>query len=331
MKPIYFPFTYIPESAGKALAACFGQTTVYQISGVKVPDDMQNMLDNSILDVRIPMEINGELLDSIYKDYRVWISTHQGTEIAFLKTMAHKIPFFDKDASSQIRSELKKTTRQIPTREKPDSLFNARLFLHMAQEYDLENERLSQDLMDIDAMEADFMKDLKGEDDDIQARTMAHAAIKFKDPGRYMTAERIAAWASVMLKDPQDFGLFITTSRAVIEHIVDNLAEINQIIRFDTVPVGVDEDATWVNRRKEFMKSLEMLATHSRPAVMDDMSGLPEVSGSETNVSLTLYMVSDKTPRECFASFLDTHTLQDNSIKTGTLFKNTLIGLVERR
>jgi hypothetical protein len=331
MKPIYFPFTYIPESAGKALATCFGQITVYQISAAKVPDDMQNMLDNSILDIRVPMEINGGLLDSIYKDYRAWINTHQGTEIAFLKTMARKIPFFDTDASSQIRSELKKTTRHIPTQEKPDSLFNAGLFLHMAQEYDLENERLSQDLMDIDAMEADFMKDLKGEEDDIQARSMAHAAIKFKDPGRYMTAERIAAWAAVMLKEPQDFGLFITTSRAVIEHIVDNLPETNPIIRFDTVPVVADEDDTWVNWRNKFMKSIEMLATHSRPAAMDNITNPPEVSGSETNVSLTLYMVSDKTPREYFAGFVDTDTLQDDSIKTGTGFKNTLIGLVERR
>ncbi|MGA8179914.1 MAG: hypothetical protein WB792_07620 [Desulfobacterales bacterium] len=331
MNPIYFPFTYIPESTAKALAACFGKITVYQMSGAKVPDDMQNMLDNSILDIRVPMEINGGLLDSIYKDYRAWINTHQGTEIAFLKTMARKIPFFDKDASSQIRSELKKTTRQIPTHEKPDSLFNAGLFLHMAQEYDLENERLSRDLMNIDAMEADFMKDLKGEEDDIQAGNTEHAAIKFKDPGRYMTTERMAAWAPVMLKDPQDFGLFITTSRDVIEHIVDNLPETNPIIRFDTVPVGADEDDTWVNWRNEFMKSLEMLATHSQPDAMDNITNPPEVSGSETNVSLTLYMVSDKTPRECFRGFVDTDALQDDLIKTGTGFKDTLIGLVEMR
>jgi hypothetical protein len=49
------------------------------------------------------MEINGELLDKNYKDYRVWINTHQRTETAFLKAMAHKIPFFDENASSLLK------------------------------------------------------------------------------------------------------------------------------------------------------------------------------------------------------------------------------------
>ena len=119
MKPIYFPFTYIPESVGKVLAALFGQTAVYQISAMKVPDDMRKLVNEGILDIRIPLEINDELLDNLYKDYRIWISSHQGTEIAFLKTMAHKIPFFDDNASSRIREEIKKTTLQIPPREKP--------------------------------------------------------------------------------------------------------------------------------------------------------------------------------------------------------------------
>jgi len=331
MKPIYFPFTYIPESLGKALAACFGQITVYQISGEKVPEDMQHLVKDGILDIRIPMDINGKLLDKIYNDYRVWIDTHQGTEVTFLKTMAHNIPYFDENASSQIRAEIKKTTRQISAQEKPDPLFNAGLFLHMAQEYDFQNERLFRDLMDIDAMETNFLKDLKGEEDDIQSRTLTHRAVEIKDPGRYMTEERLAAWASLILKDPRDFGLFITTSRAVVEHMVDILPEINRIHRFDTLVTGDEKDNTWVSWRREFMGSLEMLAARSRPDGTDDMPPFPEASGPKTNISLTLYRVPEKTPRECFSGFVETHALHDDSIRTSPPFKNTLIGLVEGR
>ncbi len=330
MKALYFPFTYVPESVGKALTACFGQTTVYQISGAKVPDDMQTMAAGGMLDIRIPVNINGEMLDKIYEDHRTWINTHQGTEIAFLKTMAHNIPFFNKDASSQIRAEIKKTARQIPSREHPDSLSGTGLFLHMAQEYDIQNDGLRQDLLDIDAMEAGLMKDLKGEDD-IQSRTAGYATNETKDPGRYMTTERIAAWASLMLKDPRDFGLLVTTSRAVLEHIVDILPEANQIIRFDAVPVEADKDGAWASWRNEFITFMEMLATHTQPAAVDDMAGPPEISGIEGNVSLTLYIIPDKTARECFTGFVDADILQDDSTKTGACFKNTLVGLVEKK
>ncbi|MEJ2656227.1 MAG: hypothetical protein P8012_03410 [Desulfobacterales bacterium] len=331
MKPIYFPFTYIPESKGKALAACFGQTVVYQISATKVPDEMQKLVKEGILDIRIPLEINGRLLDKILKEYRIWINTHQGTETAFLKLMADKIPFFDKNASSQIRADIKKTIQQIPTQEKPGSLFNVGLFLHMAQEYDLQNERLSQDLVDMDTMEADFMKDLKGEDENNQDRTIIRRAFEEDDPGLYMTLERIEAWASFMLKDPQDSGLFITTSRAVLEHIIDSLPETKQIIRFESVPTDVDEDEAWNTWRNEFMKSLEMLAAHSRSAATGDIPNPPEVSGGETKASVTLFMAPEKTPHDCFAGFVDTHLFQAVSTQTSTRFKNTLIGLVEKR
>ncbi len=329
MKPIYFPFTYIPESAGKTLAACFGQLAVYQISGEKVPEDMQNLVKKGILDIRIPMEINSHLLDRIYNDYRVWIDTHQGTEVAFLKTMAHKIPYFDENASSQIRAEIKKATRQTPIPKKSDFLFNAGLFLHMAQEYDLQNERLSRDLKNIDTMEADFMKDLKGEDEDVQSRAMKHKPIAIQDPGRYMTAERLAAWTSFMLKDPQDPEMFITTSRAVIEHIIDIWPETKQINRIDTVSLGGEQDDAWVSWRREFMKSLEMLAIQSRPDGLDGLTPPPEVSGSEANFSLILYVVPEKAPRKCFAGFIDTDALRDDSAQTSPGMTNTLIGLVE--
>ena len=331
MKPIYFPFTYVSESVGKALSTCFGQITVYQISGAKVPVDMQNLVKDGILDIRIPMEINGDLLDKIHKNYRIWIDTHQGTEIAFLKAMAHKIPFFDENASSQIRAELKKNTPQIQTQERSDPLFNAGLFLHMAQEYDLQNEKLSRDLRDIDAMETDFMKDLKGDEDNIQAPGRKHTSIDPKDPGRYMAAERIEAWASFMVKDPRDFGLFITTSRAVLEHIVDILPETTQINCVDDVPAGEDKDEAWVSWRSEFLKSLEMLAIQSVPAGLDNRVPPPEVSGSKTNVSLTLFMLPDKTPRDCFTGFVGIDALRNGTTKTTSPFKNTLIGLVEMR
>ena len=330
MKPTYFPFTYIPKSVGKALSACFRQTAVYQISGTKIPDEMQELSRDGILDIRIPVEVNGEFLDKILKDYRSWINTHQGTETAFLTAMAKKIPFFDESASSQIRADLKKTGKQIPSGEKPDPLFSAKLFLQIAQEFDLQKKGLGRDMMDIDAMEEDFMKDLKGEDDDDQAPAVVRKVLEKDDPGHYMTTERINAWVSIMLQDPQASGLFITTSRAVLENLIDIMPEMEEVIRFDAIPMGVNEDEALSNWQDGLIETLEKLATENWPVSMDDIENPPEIPGSETNVALTIYIVPNKTPHECFADCVDADVFQADSIKTAKQFKNTLIGLVEK-
>ena len=334
MKPTYFPFTYIPKSVGKALSACFRQTSVYQISGTKIPEKMQELVKDGILDIRIPMEINGELLDKILKEYRVWINAHQGTETAFLTAMANKIPFFDENASSQIRADLKKTGKQIPPEEKPDSLFNVGLFLHMAQEFDLQKIGLDQDFMNIEAMEDNFMKNLKGEDDDDQprARAIARKALEMEtgDPGHYMTTKRINAWISLMLQDPQASGLFVTTSRAVLEHLIDIVPEMEEVICLDTIPMGDDKEKVLSNWQGGLMEILEKLATENWPAPIDDMANPPEVPGSETNIALTIYIVPNKTPHEYFADCIETDMSHSESTKTATRFKNTIIGLIEK-
>ena len=331
MNPIYFPFTYIPKSVGKALSACFRQTAVYQISGKKIPEDMQELSRDGILDIRIPMEINGELLDKVLKDYLGWINTHRGTETAFLTAMANKIPFFDESASSQIRADLKKTGKQIPSEKKPDPLFNAKLFLHMAQEFDLQKKILDHDLMDIEVMEDDFMKNLKWEDDDDHARAVARKVLEKDDPGHYMTTERINAWVSIMLQDPHASGLFITTSRAVLEHLIDIVPEMEEVIRFDAIPMGVDEGEMPSNWQDDLMETLEKLATENWPVPIDDMANPPEVPGKEKSVSLTLYIVPNKTPYECFADCVESDVFQAESVKTDTRFKNTLISLIEKK
>jgi hypothetical protein len=328
MKPLYFPFTYIPESVGKILAACFRQTAVYQISSTKIPEDMKKLSQDGILDIRIPVEISGEFLDKVLKDYRSWVNIHQGTETAFLAAMANKIPYFDESSSSQIRADLKKIGKQIPQKEKPDPLFNAKLFLHMAQEFDLQKKELDQDLMDIEAMEDDFMKNLKWEDDDDYARDVARKILEKDDPGHYMTAERINAWASLMLQDTQIFGLLITDSRAVLDHLIEIIPEMEQVVCLNAIPLGVDENEMLSNWQNSLIKALEILAIENWPVVMDDMASTPEISGKGTNIELTIYIVPNKTPHECFASCVETEVVKAESAQSGTRFKNTLIGIV---
>jgi len=290
MKPIYFPFTFITKPVCQALAACFRQTAVYQISSTKVPDEMQKLAKSSILDIRIPVKYDGEKLDEILKQYRIWTNSHQGSEIAFLKSRADKIPFYDETFARQITADIKNIgDRQNRLQEKPDHLLNAGLFLHLAQEYDMQNLTLSQDLQAIEAMEHDFMRDLKGENQALDEET-----------ARGKTLEADSA--------PEAELVGVLDAIPVVENRIEALE-------------------TW---QDELMKHLEMFVTHAWPSPTDDIIRVPQVAGYEINAWLSLYIVPGKTPHEFFARCVENDSFGVKDKNNGTKFKNTLVGLLEK-
>ena len=108
MKPIYFPFTFISKPVVKALGACFRQIVVYRPSCRSVPENMQKLQESDLIKIHIPVSGDEDQLDAISKNYGAWINVHQGSEIAFLKTRADTIPFFDESYASQLRADIKK-------------------------------------------------------------------------------------------------------------------------------------------------------------------------------------------------------------------------------
>ena len=331
MKPIYFPFTVISKPVCQTLAACFRQTVVYRISSTKIPDEMQKLATSGILDIWIPVKYDGEKIDEILKQYRIWANSHQGSEIAFLKARAHKIPFFDETSTRQITADIKsKGGRQNRSQEKPDPLLNAALFLHLAQEYDMQNLTLTQDLKDIEAMEQDFMTDLKGEPHALDEEMTLEKTLEAYDPGHYMPKERIQAWTRIMQQDRQGSGLFVTTSKSVFESLIDSTPEAELVGVLDAIPVvdnRAEELETW---QDELMKHLEMLATVVWIAKTDPIITAPEISGCEIKASLTLYIVPGNTPHEFFAGFVDNDSFGVKDKHNGTKFKNTLLGLIQK-
>jgi hypothetical protein len=331
MKPLFFPFTYISKPTARALAACFAQTAVYQLATSKIPDEMQESADTGILEIRIPVDDDVKKLDAIVKEYRTWADVHRGSEIGFLKSMADKIPYFDETASSQIRALIKKTAEKAPSPDKPDPLVHARLFLHMAQELDLQNDRLTRDLVAVEAMEEDFMKELKGEDEEDPVRAAAINALETDDPGHYMTRERIESWALLMQQAPRVSGLFITSSRAVLDLLLDRMPEMEQVTRFDAVPEGLPDAEALAAWQNELIQHLENLATGPWPADVEAPADPPEVPGSESTVALTVFIAPGKTPHEFFAECLETDALKAESKQDRPRFKNTLVGLIEKK
>lgn len=292
---------------------------------------MQHWGKSGILDIRIPVKYDGDKLDTIVKQYRSWANSHQGSEIAFLKSRVDEIPYFDENSTRQITADIKsKKGRQNRSQEKPDPLLNAGLFLHLAQEYDMQNLTLSQDLQAIEAIEKDFMKDLKGENQALDEETVLEKTLKAHDPGHYMTKERIHAWTHLMQRDQQDSGLFVTTSRSVFESLIDSAPEAELVVVLDAIPVVGNRDEALETWQDELMKHLEMFVTHAWPAPTDDIIRVPQDPGCEINAWLSFYIVPGKTPHEFFARYVENDSLGVKDKNNGTKFKNTLLGLIEK-
>ncbi|MFO7970217.1 MAG: hypothetical protein R6U40_00540, partial [Desulfobacterales bacterium] len=192
------------------------------------------------------------------------------------------------------------------------------------------NLTLTEDLQAIEAMEHDFMKDLKGESQDLDEEAALEKRLEAHDPGYYMTKERVHAWTRIMQRDQEGSGLYVTTSRSVFEFLIDSTPEAELVDVLDAIPVvdnEVEELETW---RDELMKHLEMLTTVVWIAKTDPIITAPEIPGCETTVSLTLYIVPGKTPREFFAGFVENDSFGVKDKHNGTKFKNTLLGLIQK-
>jgi len=337
MKPIYFPFTCIFDLSAEIISAIFGQTVIYSPSSNNPPEMMQELAKRGVIDIRIPVKKDENKLNAILKDHKSWLNLHLGDKrgmTAFFKTHADKIPFFDDTITAQIRADIKKKTQQKQPEPKPDPLFNARIFLHIAQEFDTQNWEINQKLFLVDKMQQNLIENIKGEIDSSYIENaennlpnnLPNNLLRAYDPGAYMTADRIKAWALLMQHDQQESGLFITDSKSAFEYLIDKASQTEIIVGFDSMPLQKNSAGKVDKWRDNFMKELEIIAKNPWPTSTDKIVKPPFTKNSDTKVSLTLAIVPGQTPHEFFAGCCGYNYSES---KEKSQFQNTLLGLVE--
>lgn len=324
MKPIYFPFTYISEPAAATLASCFKQTVVYQPSELKLPEIMLKYSENGILDIRTPVSGNEDRLNAVIKEYRRWAEIHQGGGKTFFNIQGNKVPFFDDTTPSSIRADIlrgAKTENRHPEPDTPDPLFAARIFLCIAQDFDMQHQGVNTDLESYQKMEQNLMKNLRGEDfDEIGIRNDAFRFLR-EDTGIYMTAERIKSWTRLMVCDPESSGLFITDSRAVFEHISEMAADAEKVFYLDEIQI-YDAEQT----RENLEQYLDMLVKSPVPVSADSLPKIPADEGENRSLSLKLCLVPGESPDKFFSRCLEYPVSYENK---EIAFQNTVFGLIE--
>ncbi len=337
MKPIYFPFTFISDQVLTDISIFFPQTLIYQPSSAKIPEYLKKSADEGLLEIRAPFGGDEKRFDRLVREYRDWLEHHKGSETTFFKTMIFdsadmdNIPMFSDSSTSQIKYSIKKDQSENQP-QKPDIEFTARLFLLIAQEFDIQQDEFKRDLEHFQLMENNLFSNIRGEDEVPKTDTKNINAVISDDLGKNKTGQRLSAWLKIFEQDPavpDEFGsgLFITSSHAVLEHIMELCPESELILTTGPVPVGGGHS----EKNKEFQKILkENLVRLSKNRFEKDLAPLPElIPANNIFTCLNIFYFPQKSPG---ALLKETVKQPDDASQNNVAlnFQQIFIGIVER-
>lgn len=337
MNPIYFPFTFISEPVLKEISIFFPQTVIYQPTSGKIPEYIKKSADKGLLKIHATFGGDETRFDQLVREYRDWIERHKGSETSFVKTRIfdrvdmETIPMYSDNSTSQIKYDIKKGHIENQT-QKPDAEFTARLFLLIAQEFDIQQDEFKRDLEHFQLMENNLFSDIRGEDQFSGSSINNPDTIISDDLGRHKTGQRLSAWLKIFEQDPvapDEFGsgLFITSSQSVLEHIMELCPESELILSTGPVPVGGQNP----KKIKEFQEILkENLIRLSKNRFEKDLTPFPELTPANNIFScLNIFCFSQKSPRMLFKETIkQPDDFPPN--KDVLNFQNIFIGIVER-
>jgi hypothetical protein len=303
MKPIYFPYTYIADPVAEAVAACFGQFTVYQPLADRLPLSMQPWVDKNIIDIRIPVRGDDQELTSAAENYLNWANLHAGSARAThasLKTLTAAAPHLDASLSSQIATDVKAQISASSAAKSADPVLSSRIFLYFAQQFDQQSQEIDHVLVESIKKEQDLIRDLKVEEDALAAELQKEHAPRPDMSTDYLISVRLEAWTRILLEDRQPAGFFVTHSTATLEQLLDRVPAAEKVLDLEAIPPSTATTAGVAPWQEKLMSYLSDIAENKWPAASDDPAEGVDIPAAENPVSLKIYLVPDQNPIQFF-------------------------------
>jgi len=304
MRPIYFPYTFIPLEIAEAGAACFGRMVVYHPSGLELPPHMIELEKKGMLDIRVPVKGDEKEIRSLLNEYKRWAGIHkerEGVSLALQRFQKSQIPFFSESSIMKIRQDIQRKLDRADNHAKPpDPFLVSRVFLHMAHEFDAQHHEIDWGIHAVEKMEKELIRNLHGENSYAPDEKMVHSDNSFD----FMVPERMEAWSGLMLQAADDpSGLFITSNRSVFAYVMENYPSGEMVMDLNHIPVasnGAGEKNGW---RDAFAKKIDQCITSEEPISITEMPGMHEAKKTGHTVSFRAYRVVEEYPYDHFVRF----------------------------
>ena len=312
MSPTYFPFTYIEESVVKKINSLFNRVIVYQPVFSAVPENMRQLEQDSRIEIRVPVQGDEDRLIQFCTEFKEWGKLHQSEGVS-LKTIFNK-GFYNTSFAAQISTDILTKNKD----EKPDldPVFLARLFLFMAQDLDVQQSEIDQDLaLSIDD-ELDLFKSMTGEE---RALDISKGSLFDSDYSTYMIGQRMAAWVELMQKDAQAPSFILTNSNITFNEIIADASDVENVCFYEGISLDQPEPI-----KKEVERYLMNLATE--PWSGPDHIAHPDFkTGDFEKINFKLCILPEKGPD----ALINRAATADESLNHQQTSLNTLVGLID--
>ena len=328
MIPILFPYTYLSPRVLEPLSTLFGKILIYQPVDKLFPADLEESFRSGKIEIRIPLKDNDKKLKAILKEYRTWADLHHISQREYHK-ISNRLNLSAQDPmSSQIRQEIKDRLSGEKERDALTPSDNARLFLALAQEFDMQQTGLSKEINQIQDMQQQLFTDLKGNGPDGQDSFPSAASSQPESRG-YMTSERLSAWSHLLCHDTRPRGVFITTSRSAFQMVSEQAGVIHTLSGFDKLPVDISHKENPWKGGRSLTDYLDQLTTAEDGALpvrpFEDMDAV--AADRKCNARLTVSLIPHQSPAEVFGRLI--HLPIRETATADPLCRNTVLALIE--
>jgi hypothetical protein len=334
LTPVYMPFTYLSEPTARLLTALVGPMVIYQPLESSIHASLSALESQGLVEIRTPIALDDDRLRDALVEFTGWARMNPGKTTqgkGFLSQRQGEIPFFDETVINRIRSDINRYRQPDPLTDHAakarEAEFSARLFLALAQENDLATESLDHDLNRFKALEKDFIDNLKSADGVGFNRQAFGAGTWREDPGAKLTGQRIRAWATLAAADAVLPELLVTTSRMVIDTLLETCGEALHLEQLGDIRLPFPPAAATpvLGQMLVDLASRESLVLVERPPFASPAAD----KASSPAASVTLIGAANRTPARVIRRMApETATPPGENEKPASV-RHTLIVLVE--
>lgn len=315
---VLFPATFVSEETAAAIHRRIGRFAVYQPVMGQTPAVLGGLFENGVLEIRHPVIGSESQLAEICRAYGSWGDIHQKDALRLNRLAGDG--FYNQDFAVEISTQVRAGTGDrspgMPAANasrdvrQPDPLFNARIFLQLAQEFDMHESEIDLRLREADKASRQLFEALRGGDTEDGADGLfvprqpafgkdPRPASRPDDAGAVMTESRMAAWMLLAANETAPPDLFVTDSPAVMDWLADRFSSLVLTMETDAAS---DPDTAESSFSASFRELLEEPSLKA-PRVENVFSYLDRPSGD--GYRLEIHAIPGISPREMLKAGTD--------------------------
>lgn len=221
MTPVYFPFTHLCSRAAETLEDLFDAIALLRPFADPLPPGMRELEQRGFLKRLAPACGDEHPPEAAIRQLQEWGHRHAGGAGLSAAFWHERLAGGDPSAF-ELAARIK---RRPPPERGPaeaDRLQAARVFLHLAQELDRQDDEVSRELLRHDALNVRLMEGLTGRPGPGASQA---DGLRFSAREAYRLADRLSAWARLFRERECSRPVLVTTSAAVVEHLLQESTE----------------------------------------------------------------------------------------------------------